>query len=175
MKTIRYNFNKYAKMNLLCLKDELRSVLACIYFDEGNAIASDGHVMLVTPVSEISNLSDEDIEKLNGKLIDCNDYKDLLKFDVIKVEPDGIVGIAKTGAETKYLFKDYQFPNYKAVMNGVSLQDKTQTISFRGAHTGTMCEIMGTPFIILEPNGNGAIRVTFRDSETKGLIMPCCQ
>ena len=175
MKTIRYNFNKYAKMNLLCLKDELRSVLACIYFDEGNAIASDGHVMLVSPVREISNLSDEDIEKLNGKLIDCNDYKDLLKFDVIKVEPDGIVGIAKTGAETKYLFKDYHYPNYKAVMNGVSLQDKTQTISFRGAHTGTMCEIMGTPFIILEPNGNGAIRVTFRDSETKGLIMPCCQ
>ena len=175
MKTIRYNFNKYAKMNLLCLKDELRSVLACIYFDEGNAIASDGHVMLVTPVSEISNLSDEDIEKLNGKLIDCNDYKDLLKFDVIKVESDGIVGIAKTGAETKCLFRDYHYPNYKAVMNGVSLQDKTQTISFRGAYTGTMCEIMGTEFIILEPNGNGAIKVTFKDSEANGLIIPCYQ
>ena len=171
----RYNFNKYAKMNLLCPKDGLRPVLACIYFDEGNAIASDGHAMLVSPVREISNLSDEDIEKLNGKLIDSNSYKDLLKFDVIRVETDGIVGIAKTGAETKYLFRDYQYPNYKAVMDGVSLQDKTQTISFRGAHTGTMCEIIGTPFIILEPNGNGAIRVTFRDSETKGLIIPCCQ
>ena len=171
----RYNFNKYAKMNLLCSKDGLRPTLNCIYFDDGNAIATDGHAMLVTPVSEISNLSDEDIEKLNGKLIDGNDYKDLLKFDVIKVESDGIVGIAKTGAETKYLFKDYQFPNYKAVMNGVSLQDKTQTISFRGAHTGTMCEIMGTEFIILEPNGNGAIKVTFKDSEANGLIIPCCQ
>ena len=175
MKPIRYNFNKNAKLNLLCPKDELRPLLACIYFDEGNAIASDGYVILVSPVREISNLSDEDIEKLNGKLIDCNDYKDLLKFEVIKVEPDGIVGIAKTGAETKYIFKDYHYPNYKAVMDGVNVHDKTQTISFRGAHTGTMCEIMGTEFIILEPNGNGAIKVTFKDSEAKGLIVPRCQ
>ena len=171
----RYNFNKYAKMNLLCSKNELRPVLAYIYFNECNAIASDGYAILVSPVREISNLSDEDIEKLNGKLIDSNSYKDLLKFDVIRVETDGIVGIAKTGAETKYLFRDYQYPNYKAVMNGVNVHDKTQTISFKGAHTGTMCEIMGTPFIILEPNGNGAIRVTFRDSEAKGLIVPYCQ
>ena len=171
----RYNFNKYAKMNLLCSKDELRPVLACIYFNECNAIAADGYAMLVSPVREISNLSDEDIEKLNGKLIDSNSYKDLLKFDVIRVETDGIVGIAKTGAETKYLFRDYQYPNYKAVMDGVSLQDKTQTISFRGAYTGTMCEIMGTEFIILEPNGNGAIKVTFKDSEANGLIIPCYQ
>ena len=170
MKTIRYNFNKNAKLNLLCPNDELRPLLNCIYFNECNAIATDGYALLVVPVKEISTLSDEDIEKLNGKLIDSNSYKDLLKFDVIRVEPDGIVGIAKTGAETKYLFKDYQYPNYKAVMNGVSLQDKTQTISFRGAHTGTMCEIMGTPFIILEPNGNGAIKVTFKDSDAKGLI-----
>ena len=171
----RYNFNKYAKMNLLCSKDGLRPTLAYIYFNECNAIASDGYAMLVSPVREISNLSDEDIEKLNGKLIDSNSYKDLLKFDVIRVETDGIVGIAKTGAETKYLFRDYQYPNYKAVMNGVSHHDTTQTISFRGAHTGTMCEIMGTPFIILEPNGDEAIRVTFRDSEAKGLIVPYCQ
>ena len=171
----RYNFNKYAKLNLLCPKDELRPVLACIYFNECNAIASDGYALLVVPVKEISTLSDEEIDKLNGKLIDGSDYKDLLKFDTIRVETDGIIGIAKTGAETKYLFKDYQFPNYKAVMNGVSLQDKTQTISFRGAHTGTMCEIMDTPFIIIEPNGNGAIKVTFKDSDAKGLIVPCCQ
>ena len=175
MKPIRYNFNKNAKLNLLCPKDGLSPLLACIYFNECNAIATDGYAMLVSPVREISNLSDEDIEKLNGKLIDCNDYKDLLKFDVIKVEPDGIVGIAKTGAETKYLFKDYQYPNYKAVMDGVCHQDTTQTISFRGAHTGTMCEIMDTPFIIIEPNGNGAIKVTFKDSDAKGLIVPYCQ
>ena len=129
MKTIRYNFNKYAKMNLLCPKDGLRPVLACIYFDEGNAIASDGYVMLVTPVSEISNLSDEDIEKLNGKLIDCNDYKDLLKFDVIKVESDGIVGIAKTGAETKCLFRDYHYPNYKAYLEAKKAKNDPMKIS----------------------------------------------
>ena len=175
MKKNIYNFNKNAKMNLLCPKDELRPVLNCIYFDEGNAIATNGHVILVSPVKEISNLSDEDIEKLNGKLIDGNDYKDLLKFDVIRVETDGIVGIAKTGAETKYLFKDHRYPKYKAIMNGVSLHDKTQTISFRGSYAAIMCEIMNTPFVTLEPNGTGAIGVTFKDSEAKGLIISCVE
>ena len=57
MKKNIYNFNKNAKMNLLCPKDELRPVLNCIYFDEGNAIATNGHVILVSPVKEISNLT----------------------------------------------------------------------------------------------------------------------
>lgn len=175
MKPIRYNFNKNAKLNLLCPNDELRPVLNCIYFNECNAISTDGHALLVVPVKEISTLSDEDIDKLNGKLIDGSDYKDLLKFDTIRVETDGIVGIAKSGAETKYLFRDYRYPDYKAVINGVSVCDKTPTISFRGMHVANMCEIMGTPFIIIEPNGNGAIKVTFKDSDAKGLIMPCCQ
>ena len=168
----RYNFNKNAKMNLLC-QNARTSALNCVYFDEDCAIATDGHAMLVAPIKEISTLSGEDIEKLNGKLIDKDDYKDLLKFDLVRIESDGIVGIStKTHAETKYSFKDYSYPNYKAVMN-CSNYEQTQTIAFQGAHTGIICEIMGTPFIIIEPNGNCAIKVTFKDSEARGLIMPC--
>jgi hypothetical protein len=175
MKANRYNFNKSAKLNLLCPNDSLRPSINCIYFNECNAIATDGHALLVVPVKEISTLTDEDIDNLNGKLIDRNDYKDLLKFDVIRVEIDGIVGIAKTGAETKYLFRDYGYPDYKAVINGVRVCDKTQTISFKGAHVAKLCEIMDTQFITLEPNGNGAIKVSFEDSDANGLIMPCYQ
>ena len=169
----RYNFNKNAKMNLLCPKARTIPALNCVYFDENCAIATDGYAMLVAPIKEISTLSGEDIEKLNGKLIDKDDYKDLLKFDLVRIESDGILGIStKTNAETKYSFKDYSYPNYKSVMN-CSNCEQTQTIAFRGAHTGTMCEIMDTPFIKLQPNGTGAIRITLKDSEARGLIMPC--
>lgn len=161
-------------MNLLCSKDELRHVLNCIYFDEGNAIATDGSAILVVPLYEISTLDIEDSGKLEGKLINKDDYRELLKFELIRVENDGVVGISrKTGAETKYLFKDYRYPDYKSMMGSCRKCPQTQTVTFMGSHAAIMCEIMNTPFVTLEPNGTGAIGVTFKDSKAKGLIVSC--
>lgn len=172
----RYNFNKCAKMNLLCSKNETKLILSCIYFNENNAIASDGSVMLVVPVSEISTLSNEDIDKLNGKLINKDDYKDLLKFDKIRIDTDGIIGISeKTNTETRYTFKDIRYVNYQAVINSIIECDKTETISFKAEHIANLCKIMDTPFATIKPNGNGPIKITFKDSKSVGLIVPCYQ
>lgn len=172
----RYNFNKCAKMNLLCPKDKPESIFNCIYFNESNAIASDGHVMLVVPVSEISTLSKVDAEKLNGKLINKDDYKELLKFDRIRIDTEGIVGISeKINTETIYTFKDIRYVNYKAVINSIIECDKTETISFKAEHIANLCKIMDTPFATIKPNGNGPIKITFKDSKSMGLIVPCYQ
>ena len=169
----RYNFNKCAKMNLLCPKDRPESILNCIYFNENNAIASDGHVMLVVPVSEISTLSNEDIDKLNGKLINKDDYRNILKLDKIRIDIDGIVGISEqTNAETRYTFKDIRYVNYKAVINSIIECDKTETISFKAEHIANLCKIMDTPFATIKPNGNGLIKITFENSEATGLMCP---
>ena len=164
-------------MNLLCPKDKTRPVLSCVYFNENKAIASDGQVMFAVPVSEISTLSEVDVEKLNGKLINKNDYRDLLKFDKIRIDPDGIVGISgKTNAETKYMFvNNYNYPNYKAIIYNIIECEKTQTVSFRAEHLTNLCQIMDTPFATIKPNGNGPIKITFKDSESMGLIVPCYQ
>lgn len=172
----RYNFNKCAKMNLLCPKDKPGSILNCIYFNENNAIASDGYVMLVVPVSEISTLLNEDIDKLNGKLINKDDYKDLLKFDKIRIDPDGIVGISeKTNTEIRYIFKDIRYVNYKAVINSIIECEKTQTVSFKAENIANLCKIMDTPFATIKPNGNGPIKITFENSEAAGLMCPYLQ
>lgn len=163
-------------MNLLCPKDKPGSILNCIYFNENNAIASDGYAMLVVPVSEISTLSNEDIDKLNGKLINKDVYKDLLKFDKIRIDTDCIAGISeKANSETRYTFKDLRYVNYKAVINSIIECDKTETISFKAEHIANLCKIMDTPFATIKPNGNGPIKITFKDSKSIGLIVPCYQ
>lgn len=46
MKDDKKNFNKKVKMHLACADDELRPALACIYFKNDFAYASDGHILV---------------------------------------------------------------------------------------------------------------------------------
>ena len=63
---MRINFNKNAKLHEICAIDELS--LWYVYFDEGNAVCSDGHIMAVFKIAEISTIGQEQIE-LEGKFI----------------------------------------------------------------------------------------------------------
>ena len=44
---MRINFNKNAKLHEICVIDELRDPMEHVYFDEGNAVCSDGYIMAV--------------------------------------------------------------------------------------------------------------------------------
>ena len=65
-----HNFNKKCKLHLACSKKDLyRPIMNHIYFDKGSAIATNGHILAMLNIKECSDFTDEEIEKLDGKLI----------------------------------------------------------------------------------------------------------
>jgi len=169
-----YNFRKSAKLYLLCKEWHFEDALKCVYFDDGNAIATNGQAILVCPIHEISNLSEEDIKKLQGHLINMHAFKKLLRFNVIRVDGDGIAGLDENAnGESKYFFTHPVFPDYKKVMTGSNAKADKAT-RFMAEYLKIMCDIAENPFAIIEPHGtNAGIKVSFKDSDIKGMIMPC--
>lgn len=118
MAKIRINFNKGLRMDLACAKDELRPIMCCIHFEDGYAYASDGHVLVKNSLSECSTIPEEQIEKLNGKNLHSNSYKELLKYDTIEISDDGIEA-RKSGEKTFFYFfsdEDLKYPNAEKVL-----------------------------------------------------------
>ena len=174
----KYNFIQRAShLCNLCADDELRPILSNIYFDEGNAICSDGHILLVIPVVEISNLDGADIEKLNGKMLNKAAFRYLLKFDrVSEIDDEGICAEMK-GINNPYKVKinfaeSGRYPDYKYVMN-VEQHEVDKEISLKPSRLEELCKAVGDDMPRLTPNGGHAILIRFRESKAKGLQMPC--
>jgi hypothetical protein len=86
----RKNFNKNVQMHLACAKDDLRPIMACIYFKNGFAYATDGYILARSRIDECSTLQECDIQALDGKLLHANFFKDMLKYDDILISDEGI-------------------------------------------------------------------------------------
>ena len=71
-------------------------------------------------LKEVSNFEDEDIEKFNGKFLHRDIYKEILKFNNVKIEEDGIVcQMNHYGVLVKYYFGKPGgiFPNADRAIN----------------------------------------------------------
>ena len=80
------NFNKKVQMHLACSGySPTRPEMCCIYFRNGFAYASDGHILAKNRISEISGLEDHEITALDGKFLHADFYKDMLKYDNIMI------------------------------------------------------------------------------------------
>ncbi len=90
MSETKNNFDKKVQMHLACSKDELRPAEQCIFFNNGFAYATDGHILVRNRISEISGLKEHEIETLSGKFLRADFYKDMLKYDTIMIAEDGI-------------------------------------------------------------------------------------
>ena len=77
-------------MHLACAKDGLRPIMACIYFKNGFAYATDGYILARNRIDECSTLQECDIQALDGKLLHANFFKDMLKYDDILISDEGI-------------------------------------------------------------------------------------
>lgn len=188
MKDNTYNFSKRAKLYLCCSRDDLRPAMNNIYFDEGHAIATNGHIMICADLHDISNLSDVDIEKLNGKLLNGASYKELLKYPNICVTDNAIeaekpIGIYGTMKASFGFTKDTTYPNYKSVLYDISVPEdedkRVPNIFSVGFNTDSLKKIadsVGVKLLHLKFfSKSGAVEVFFEDSDitdTRGLVMP---
>lgn len=83
----RHNFLKEYKLFKACEKeDALRQNMERVYFQGGNAYATDAHIMVKVPLAYCTTFEDEEILALNGFCIHHKLLKMLYDFDVVTIE-----------------------------------------------------------------------------------------
>ena len=181
-----YNFLKGAKLHLCCSDDDLRPAMNNIYFDEGHATATDGHILICADLHDISTLSDEDIEKLNGKLLNAASYKELLKYPTIHITDTAIEATKPLGVggsmDVSFKFtKDTTYPNYKSVLDGIGVPEKEDEQVTKTFNTGLnikslkrLADAVSSEFVDLRyTSRHGAIEVIFDlRYDIRAIIMP---
>ena len=181
-----YNFWKGAKLHLCCSKDEFRPAMNNIYFDEGHAIATDGHILICADLHDISTLSDEDIEKLNGKLLNGASYKELLTYPKIRITDTAIEATKAIGVygsmDVSFKFtQDTTYPNYKSVLDNIGVPEKEDEQVPKIFNTGInikslkrLADAVSSEFVDLRyTSRHGAIEVIFSlIYDIKAIIMP---
>ncbi len=184
----KYNFSKRAKLYLCCSDDCFRPVMNNIYFDEGYAIATDGHILVRARLSEISNLSPEDIEKLNGKLLNAASYKELLKYPDICItdtaieakRPISTYGTMKASFE---FTEDSKFLNYKSVLDNICVpeeeEEQVPKIFTTGLNVNSLKKLTDSLSVdcvdLRYTSRHKAVEVIFntvRFPDTRAIIMP---
>lgn len=174
----RYNFNKNNELHLLASNSELKSCLTCICFDNFNAFVSDNYSILKIPVNRISNLSEDDVCRLNGKLLEANDYRRILKFDVINIGEDGIT--AHKGELTEFFkFQDFTYIDYEKALSIIRKYELsiTDNMVFSPERLYNMCRAYGNrqaiPTLKYKGESRG-IEVVFSDNDDDidAFIMP---
>ena len=185
-----YNFYKEAKFYEICgdvdekltVNYPMHSVLNFIYFNKGCAIATNTVRMVVAPINEISNLHDEDIQKLNGYLIHKDFFKNLLKRPKIIEITGNKIKCKPMRSESQFYDSvtfemhkasefELKFPPYEKIMDPPR-KDSSEEISFDVDNLQTICQGVGKHCPIITPNGlDGSIKVRFQESEIKAFIM----
>ena len=113
---------KNFKSNLAAALSESdpREVLKHVYFKDGNAVATDAHVLVESPLG-IHGFSDSESENLDGYCMSIDQFKRIKAFHRIEVDAKGVVTcFSKDGSKTtetlKPMWEVGQFPNYKQVI-----------------------------------------------------------
>ena len=171
---MRINFNKNAKLHEICAIDELRESMEYVYFDGGNAVCSESHIMAVFKIAEISTIGEEQIKLLEGKFIHRTAFKEMLKYDEILVESEFIIAKGK-GYDVRFPLKsDIKYPNYKKVIAHISSKKGSkERIYINSKLLDTLQSCVGSDGSIINMAiGEGGMIVNYPEKESYALIMP---
>lgn len=177
MAKLRVNFNKGLRMDLACATDELRPAMNCIHFENGYAYASDGHILVKNFLSECTSIPEEQIEKLNGKNIHRDAYKQIIKYDEIIISEDGIE--ANKGEQKAFFYFDKtetKYPDAESVIN-MALNDPPVPVGEIGIKTELLIKMnkalygsSGCKYQFKGENKNIVLQSI--DTDSLGIIMP---
>ena len=84
----RKNFFKEYKLFAACEKADstINGHLERVYFEHGNAYATDGHILIRVPLSYCTPFEEEQIQALNGFCVHGKILKLIYGFDVVTIE-----------------------------------------------------------------------------------------
>lgn len=176
----RYNFSKLFKLQNICSKDDIRPSLQYLLFENNNVTVTDSYIYANIPVSDISNLRSDDIEKLNGFLIHKDVFAKLLKMDrITSITEMGIIAFGNNGCETFPIYENgsssiHNYPDCDKAIHGMRKRKPISEVSFPITGLSNLCKALSEERPILAPNGNtGGIKVRFANNENiDAMIMP---
>lgn len=170
------NFNKKLRIDYACGADKLRPAMQLIHFENGYIYATNGHIAVKNKLSECSSLSDDQIEKLNGKNLHKDLFKEILKYDIIEIDDNGIK--AKKDNNIIYCeFTEVEYPDVESViqksLNAPIEQKQKIAINLKNLELLQKSLFNGNDSVLEFKQGNGAIIVRPKtESESMGIIMP---
>jgi hypothetical protein len=120
----RANFS--SPMNLACADDDLRPALNCVHFVKGFAYATNGKILAKQSL-EYSNI--EQVEKLEGKSIHKDSYKQIMNFQYATAEDSMIVCIDENGRKAEFFYAHInEIPDFEKQLP----VDDSRAVSFIG-------------------------------------------
>jgi hypothetical protein len=159
-------------MHLAAGDDELRPALQHIEIVDGIATATNAHLIARLNLGVYSNLEDEVIRKLNGKLIHRDVWEQISDADILSVEDD-VIHYEKGGVKADFdITCDYKFPEYNAIINAVanSIFDKKSFICFNPEYIQIAKKIFPSENLIMRFYDNNEMMVLFPSGDAKGFI-----
>jgi DNA polymerase III sliding clamp (beta) subunit (PCNA family) len=165
------------KMHMTCGKDDLRPIMSHVYFDNGNMVSTDAHVLIKAKTSEFTDFDPSELEILNGKFIHANTFKKILACKHVVVEEEGVKDLA-SGDVYKFAKVDGKYPNYEAVLPQGTLEIDQIGVApkvIKQIFSVLTNDLMQT--VALKFSGkNKAIKITsttLNDSDFTAIVMPC--
>lgn len=102
-------------IELLCSNDDLRPAMQCVYFHDGNLIATDAYALIKQSLC-LHGFDTEDIEKLEGKMLHKSSLKLMKKCDYFIINENGITCVKGMSKVTHEFINGEIYPDYKRVI-----------------------------------------------------------
>lgn len=126
--------NFKTKAHLACSKSDAQVSMNYVIFEDGNLVAIDGNIILIQSLLG-HGFTQQEIDLLEGKALHRDIFKEIIRYDTIKVTEKGIE--AKRGiAEVVYALEtleqqcDYHFVSYKPILPDLSNIVEVDSIGF---------------------------------------------
>ena len=172
------NFDKRFKLHKATAKEELRPSLDLIKFADGYAYASDGMLAVKAKLKTISNFTDAELAKLEGKAIDSDSFKKILTFEHATIEDHCITATNNNGDKTSFYFNAQEELKIKIENVFTNLlphyREDIKVFSFTVSEMKKLPEILGTKNLVFKVYTNTRFLVTgdmFPDVDIECLFM----
>lgn len=163
---------KLPPLHLACSDDELRPALQHIEIKKGIATATNAHIIAQMNLNEYSELEEETIKKLDGKLIHRDLWELILDAEIITVEGD-VLHYIKGGVRADVnISTDFKFPDHKVIIKAVanSIFDKKSFVCFNPKLIQIAAKIFPSENLICRFYENNEMMVFFPSGDAKGFV-----
>ena len=123
--------NKYLpKLHLACSDDDIRPALEFISIIDNVGYATEGHLVIAINLKYCSGMTEDVLEKLNGKFVHRNTWKKIIDAVELTIENDEIVYVDGS-IKAKFLYEtDVKFPDVISLLNETIQKPETETSHF---------------------------------------------
>jgi hypothetical protein len=159
-------------LHLSTSDDELRPALQHIEIKKGIATATNGSIIAQMNLAEYSELTEDVIKKLNGKLIHRDVWEAILDATTIDVEGDTL-HCEKGGIRADFdISCSLKFPDHKKIVNAVanSIFDNKSFVCFNPKWIQIASKIFPSETLICRFYRDNEMMIFFPSGDAKGFI-----